>query len=190
MSTYPKSHIISEENLISLIRNFPSQGIDILYKNYSCALSHHIFRLVNNNENTQDILQESFIKIWKNFDKYDSSKARLYTWMVKVVKNESIDFLRSAKLNNTKNRSMETLEPSSYESSYCPMYGEYIGFRSILETLDSCHQSILELLHYQGFSQSEAADHLQIPLGTVKTKARNAYTKLRKCLEPELMECA
>ncbi len=188
MTGFKKSHIISEEVLISMILNTPSQGIKILYENYSGALKKQISRLVDNRESAEDILQESFIKIWKNFARYETSKGRLYTWMVNIARNEAIDFLRSKKLNNTKNSCIESVDLASYEHLNFRMIPEHIGIKELVAALDPGHESIVNLLHYQGYSQSEASDYLNIPLGTVKTKARQAYVSLRKSFAHENVE--
>src|SRR5207253_4702565 len=72
----------SEEELVILLQNRDQKAFSYLYDNYAAALNGVIYRMVENRELAEDILQEAFIKIWNNFSNYDSLKGRLFTWML------------------------------------------------------------------------------------------------------------
>ena len=178
--SYKKQHTISEESLVEMLRNRDSKGISILYDNYSKSLFAIIIRIVENKELAEDILQEAFVKIWNNFSSYDNTKGRLYTWMLNVARNQALDKLRSkAENNSSKNQSIDTVvhivdKADSYKSNI-----DIIGVKEITEKLDPEHKVIIDLLYFKGYTQAEAANKLQIPLGTIKTRARMAIIKLR-----------
>ena len=86
----------NEFELIIALRNKNEQAFSYLYDNYAANLNNIILRRVNNRELSEDILQEVFIKIWNNFNNYDQSKGKLFTWMVSITKNMVIDFLHNA----------------------------------------------------------------------------------------------
>ncbi|HNP49634.1 MAG TPA: sigma-70 family RNA polymerase sigma factor, partial [Bacteroidia bacterium] len=86
---------ITEEELIRLLSNREEKGIEILYDNYSAALYGVIHRIVQQDEIAEDVLQETFLKIWNNFGQYDSAKGRLFSWMINIARNASIDKVRS-----------------------------------------------------------------------------------------------
>ena len=85
----------SEEELVAQLQNRNQQAFAYLYDNYAAALNGIIYRLVEDKELAEDILQEAFVKIWNNFSSYDSAKGRLFTWMLNLTRNLTIDTLRS-----------------------------------------------------------------------------------------------
>lgn len=89
------THKYSELELINLLKLKDSQAFSYLYDNYSSAIWGVIYRMTENSESSEDILQEAFIKIWNNLDNYDSSKGKLFTWMLNITRNLTIDNLRS-----------------------------------------------------------------------------------------------
>lgn len=169
---------IEEDDLIQLLVNREKRGIEILYDNYSSALYGVIIRIVRNDEVAEDVLQETFLKIWNNFSQYDSVKGRLFTWMVNICRNLSIDKVRSKEfVNQNKNQSIDNaVSISDQKTSYDP---DLIGVRDIVKKLEPEYKQIIDLLFFEGYSQSEAAEKLNIPLGTVKTRSRAAIQRLR-----------
>ena len=85
----------TEEELVFLLKKQDQQAFSYLYDNYAAALNGVIFRMVEDKNLAEDILQEAFVKIWNNFASYDTSKGRLFTWMLNLTKNLTIDTLRS-----------------------------------------------------------------------------------------------
>lgn len=172
---------IAEQDLIALIVARNKQGIEILYDNYSGALYGVIYRIVQNDEIAEDVLQEAFIKIWNNFAQYDATKGRLFTWLVNLSRNLAIDKVRSREfINSSKNQEIGNIVSfidMGNNHSYKP---ELIGLRELVRKLEPEHKEVIDLLYFSGYTQSEAAEKLNIPLGTVKTRARNAIMKLRK----------
>ena len=94
MSTVKKVYL-SEEELISKLKSQDTIAIRAIYDMYSAALFGVISRLIPQTEIAEDILQETFMKIWNAPHSYDSSKGRLFTWMMNIARNLSIDKLRS-----------------------------------------------------------------------------------------------
>jgi RNA polymerase sigma-70 factor (ECF subfamily) len=139
-----------------------------------------IQRIVQNEAIAEDVLQESFLKIWSNFIQYDASKGRLFTWMINICRNLSIDKVRSKEYTNLrKNQDIENVV--SFNSSFLnPSYNpDTIDVKEIVKKLEPEYYTIIDLLFFKGYSQSEAAEKLNIPLGTVKTRSRAAIQKLR-----------
>ena len=85
----------SEQELVNDLQQQDQQAFSYLYDNYSSALFGLIFKMVNDKELAEDILQEAFVKIWNNFSNYDSIRGRLFTWMINLTRNLTIDTLRS-----------------------------------------------------------------------------------------------
>jgi len=168
-----------------LLSGKDAKGIEILYDNYSAALYGVIYRIVGKDEIAEDVLQETFLKIWNNFSQYDASKGRLFTWILNIARNLAIDKVRSKEfVSQSKNRPLQDSVSSidvSNEFSYNP---ETIGIKEMVRKLEPEYKEIIELLFFGGYTQSEAAEKLGIPLGTVKTRSRSAIMRLRNQFEP------
>ena len=160
------------------------KGIEILYDNYSSALYGVIFRIIQNDEIAEDVLQDTFLKIWNNFPQYDAAKGRLFTWMVNIARNQSIDKVRSKDfVNQSKNQPIDktvSFVDMNKSTSYNP---DTIGLKEMVKKLDVEYRQIIDLIFFEGYSQSEASEKLGIPLGTVKTRSRAAIMKLRQQFE-------
>jgi RNA polymerase sigma factor (sigma-70 family) len=166
-----------EDVLYSELKGKSRQAFEYLYDNYSPALYGVILNILRDEESSNDALQEVFVKIWNNFDSYDPGKSRLYTWMLNIARNHSIDRLRSKKLTFNK----EILKDESLmEGGASIPFIEGIGLRKLVENLEDEQRVVVDLLYFQGFTQAEAAEELNIPLGTVKSRVRIAIQKLRK----------
>lgn len=148
---------------------------------YGGALLGVITRVVQHTEIAEDILQETFIKIWNSADKYDSSKGRLFTWMVNIARNLSIDKLRSKDFkNNGKNQDIENNVDFVDSQKKHSLNIELLGLRDLVTGLKPELSSVLDMVYYGGLTHVEAAEALNLPLGTVKTRIRMAIVELRK----------
>ncbi len=149
-----------------------------MYDRYSAALNGVVRRFVADQDQANDILQDSFVKIWKNIDRYDSTKGSFYTWMLNVARNTAIDFLR-------KNKKELKTEIQDWESTVSVQNAvqqntSTIGLQKLVENLVPEQQVIIEYLYFKGYTQQEVSDELELPLGTVKTRTRLAMRELRK----------
>lgn len=171
---------ISEEELVGLLSKKDRKGMSILYDNYSGALYGVICKVLADEELAQDTLQEVFVKIWQRFDNYDTSKGKLFTWMLNIARNAAIDVTRSknfkkdAKTNSTDKSVYDGNEPSETPKI------DHIGLKEILKTLKPEHKEIIDLIYFNGYTQAETAEELGIPLGTVKTRVKLAMKHLRE----------
>ena len=171
---------ISEKDLIHLLVIQDKKGMEYLYDNYSSALYGVILRIVKSEDIAEEILHDCFLRIWNKIVEYDSSKGKLFTWMVNIARNLSIDKIRSKDFRN-QHKSEDIENNVSLESSFTEaVKPEYIGVREILDRLNPDQKQVLDLMYFQGYSQSEISEEYGIPLGTVKTRVRAAMEKLRK----------
>ncbi len=135
-------------------------------------------------ELSEDILQEAFVKIWNNFTNYDKTKGRLFTWMLNLTRNLTIDVLRSknykkqAKISGDENAVSNIQDSNSGIEKFDSM-----GLSKQLSNLKPDQKIIIDLAYFNGFTQDEISKQLNIPLGTVKTKMRSAILELRKYLQ-------
>lgn len=169
--------------MVVLLQGRDQSAFSYLYDNYAAALNGIIFKFVEDEHLREDILQEAFIKIWNNFTQYDSSKGRLFTWIVNLTRNLTIDTLRSKGYKKQQKISHDENSVSSYhDGSYGIDKFDYIGLRKQISTLKPEQKSIIDLAYFSGYTQEEISKEIGIPLGTVKTRMRTAILELRKIL--------
>lgn len=172
---------LTEDELIRGLQHREKVAVEALYDNYSASLYGVIFRIVNDTELAEDILQETFVKIWQSFTSYSPDKGRLFTWMVNIARNLSIDKVRSKDFRNqNKNQELENTVNLIDEQNNTVYKPELLGIKDLVTTLRPEQKSILDLVYFKGYTHVEAADELGIPLGTVKTRLRMAIQELRK----------
>lgn len=174
----------TEHELVTLLKDRDSKAFGYLYDNYSGALNSIILQLVNDTELAADLLQEVFINIWRKIESYDATKGRLFTWMLNIARNASIDALRSRNYQNSRrNRSFpEKTDTLGFASVGEPNI-DNIGLRKTLGKLRNDHRILIELAYFKGYTHEEIAEIENIPLGTVKTRIRNALLQLREHLK-------
>ena len=184
LTALPEIKKYSEEELVMLVKNQDQEAFSYLYDSYSAALNGIIFRMVEKRELAEDILQEAFIKIWNNFSAYDSSKGRLFTWMLNITRNLTIDTLRSKGYKNQAKISADENTVSNYsEDSRMAERFDAMGLRKQLINLKPEQRIIIDLAYFNGYTQDEISKKINIPLGTVKTRMRSAIIELRKMLD-------
>ncbi|SDM30781.1 RNA polymerase sigma-70 factor, ECF subfamily [Daejeonella rubra] len=172
---------LSEPELVHAIQKKDKSGAEALYDMYSSSLYGVIFRIVQHEEIAEDLLQDTFIRIWNSFSSYDASKGRLFTWMVNVARNIAIDKTRSKEFrNSSKTEDIENNVLTLDKKVNSEINPEIIGLKDLIEKLKPEHKIILDLVYFEGFTHVEVAEKLEIPLGTVKTRLRNAIITLRK----------
>ncbi|HMK06054.1 MAG TPA: sigma-70 family RNA polymerase sigma factor [Flavobacterium sp.] len=175
---------MTQEEILPLIYNKDEKAYTILYDMYSKSLFAVIINLVKNREEAEDVLQEVFVKIWKNIDSYSDTKGRFYTWILNIARNTSIDKLRSKGFNNgKKNLSSDNFVHLLDDSNKLVNMIDTIGIQEFVKKLKPKCIQIIDLLFFKGYTQQEASEELEIPLGTVKTQNRNCINDLRNFLK-------
>ncbi|GAB4000844.1 sigma-70 family RNA polymerase sigma factor [Spirosoma daeguense] len=149
-----------------------------LYDAYSPALYGIILRLVHDKELAQDLLHDAFIKIWTNIDQFNPEKGKLFTWLVTLTRNLVFDELRELK----QKQKFDNYLIQQVEVAHTPTFTDRLLDKSLLNNLRPPLRQVVELTYYKELTQQEIADHLSIPLGTVKTRIRTAMQKLHKLL--------
>jgi RNA polymerase sigma-70 factor (ECF subfamily) len=175
----------TEQELVLALKERNNQAFAFLYDNYSGALYSIIKQIITeNNELAGDVLQEVFINIWRKIESYDETKGRLFTWMLNIARNASIDTLRSKSYQNSqKNQELPDNVYKGASNQTTQQNIDNIGLKKVLEKLKPEHRVLVELAYFKGFTHEEIAEMMTIPLGTVKTRIRNALLQLRAYLK-------
>lgn len=174
---------INPDQLIQLLQSKSEKGFNYLYDNYSGALYGVILRIVSVERDANEILQDAFVKIWNAVDQYDSSKGSLYTWMLNITKNTAIDKLKSKGFQNSmKNQTLPDFVNNSSELSVEQKH-HFNEIKKVIASLKEEHSVIIQKAYFEGMTQEEISKDLSIPLGTIKTRTRAAFTTLRQLLK-------
>ncbi len=172
---------LSEDKLVEGLKNMDGGAMSALYQMYSESLYRVISTIVVIEEVAQDLLQETFIKIWKSFKQYDPGKGRLYTWMARLARNLSIDYLRSVNYRNytvSEDLSESTqLIDQTFQVSYNP---ELIGVKDMTRILNEDQKLALDLVYFKGYTHVQAAEELNITVGILRSRLQSSITELRK----------
>lgn len=178
------TNIYTEHELVALLKSRDTKAFSYLYDNYSGSLYTIISQIVHDLELANDVLQEVFINIWRKIESYDPIKGRLFTWMLNIARNLSIDTLRSKSYQNSqKNQAMPAGEDWNAGAPMAQVNVDNIGFRKVLERLKKEHRVLIDLAYFKGYTHEEIAEIEALPLGTVKTRIRNALMQLREYLK-------
>jgi len=175
----------NEEELLKRLKLHEEQAYTFLYDHYSKALFVVIKQIIPQQEVAEDLLQETFVKVWQNIHSYDGSRGRLYTWMLSIARNLSIDRTRSKEFN--KQSKTTTLQESVYPSVPAEEVRiTDIGLKKVLSSIPEENARLIDLAYYKGYTQEEIAKILVMPVGTVKTRMRSAIANLRKLIKPNV----
>jgi RNA polymerase sigma-70 factor (ECF subfamily) len=145
--------------------------------NYKRQLSDVAYQIVKDCELTKDVIQDSFVKIWKNQHKFDESKGALFTWMRNIVVRTAIDAART-KFFKTSREEMPKHISSSYNCGKIDVGN--MDVKTILNSIEFKYAFVIEKIVIEGFSERQLAKEYGMPLGTVKTRKQIGLRELRK----------
>lgn len=172
-----------EKEIVNLLKNSDKKAISLLYENYADALYGVIRKIITDEDIAQDVLQETFIKIWRYAKKYDASKAKLFTWLYRIAYNTAIDKTRSLKNKTAKEVQIDT--SSVYKITTNALNQDVLDLKTHLGSLEEKYQIVINALFFEGMTQQEASDELDIPLGTIKSRLKIGLRELKKIYDPQ-----
>jgi RNA polymerase sigma-70 factor (ECF subfamily) len=176
--------IYTDEELVSLILTRDEPAFNYLYARYAGFLYHIVLRIIKDNHLAKEILQEAFVKIWRNIGSYDGSKSKLFTWMLQVTRNAALDAVKSkAYQNSLRNCAIDHNIPIEVSNGAFPVSTDFIGVKEKLGKLPPKYRVLLELAYLQGYTYQGIAKRERLPLGTVKTRIRKGLLQLRAFLD-------
>ena len=171
----------TDQQIVDALQARDSKAIRLIYQLYGTNLLGLIFRIVGEQNLAEDILQESLVKVWQKSDTFDPQKGSLFTWLLNICRNSSIDKRRSAGFRKqAATQSGDNLVSVVDEANSYSFNPDRIGIREWVDKLSPEQVEVIETVYFSGFSHREAAKKLDIPLGTLKTRIRTALSQLRK----------
>jgi RNA polymerase sigma-70 factor (ECF subfamily) len=171
-----------EQELIRRLYARDESAMALFYKNYGKALYHTIWRIVRQDELAEDLLQECMLKFWVAFPKYDSAKGKLFTWALNIGRNLAIDCLREQRYREAQRTHSLSDDKMLNRAAPATFRPEHIGVRDWLELVAPADRQLLDLLYLRGYTQTEAAEELSLPLGTVKSRAGRIIRTLARVI--------
>lgn len=167
-----------EKHIVELLRERDERAISLLYDNYADTLYGVAYKVLKDEGLAQDVVQESFVKIWKKADSYDASKAKLFTWLFRITRNTAIDKLRSITTKSDKEIQIDVSDVHNLGVN--TIRPEFIDVKEHLNKIEPKYKMVLDALFFEGMTQQEASDELGIPLGTIKSRLKIGLRELRK----------
>lgn len=160
------------------------RAFETLYRSVGPRLHGVALRFMGRADLAEEVLQESFVRIWHNASRYEAHLSAPLTWMINITRNQAIDQLRKHRerpLSEVEQDALSDESPSAHEQLNSAR--EAHALKRCLETLDGMQRQSITVAYFQGLSCSELAEHLAAPLGTVKSWIRRGLERLRRCLE-------
>jgi RNA polymerase sigma-70 factor (ECF subfamily) len=171
------------DELILAMQHGDEAAFASIYDRYAKAINGIILTIVRDPLVAEEVLQDVFIKVWKNAPSYSSEKGRFYTWLLNIARNAAIDKIRSKTFkNDAKNLSEENFVNSTISHDDLSTITDAIGLKKYIDALKPTCIQLIELLYFKGYTQVETAEALSSPLGTVKTRIRNCINQLRQII--------
>ena len=188
----PANDLDAELALLQRVAQGDRVSFETLYDRFSGVLFSTAYRVLNNQEAAEDVLQDVFIQIWEKAPLYDPVRGKPMTWAVTLTRNKAIDRLRSTvrrnRLHDDMEREAETFEQFDDRSSFDAVAaGETSQIvRDAIQKLSKDQREAIELAFFSSLTQGEIAERLNEPLGTIKARIRRGMMKLREVLNPEV----
>ena len=185
-------HHKQDLDLLKRIQRRDQKALSLFYDRYAPILFPLALRIVSSRDDAEEILQEVFLQVWEKADTYVAERGSVFSWVVAICRNRSIDRIRSRSFKRKSkevgleaSRAVSNMNPAANPHDLVVLKGYAETVREALKSLSSLELKILELSYYEGHSQSEIATMLKLPLGTVKTKMRKGLQKLRQVVGEE-----
>jgi RNA polymerase sigma-70 factor (ECF subfamily) len=171
-----------ERDLIARLQRRDPQALAELYDRYGKMAYSLVLRVVRDQAIAEDLVQETFLRVWNRVHSIDSEKGALGPWLLAVARNRAIDYLRSSA---GRERNAVELDETDHAPLYCEMEAGILlsdqarRVKVAMDKLAPNQRTVMELAYFEGLSQSEMAARMGQPLGTIKTWVRAALQSLR-----------
>lgn len=175
VSTRNGAHVLA---LLNRVSHGDAQALGEFYDLFAGLVNGLALRILRDRSDAEDVVQEVFVQAWRQAARFDAARGTPEAWICTITRSRALDRLRRRAVR----REDSTDEPPA--SGTAPRAEEALAVRAALGTLSADQRLALELAYYEGLSQSEIAERLGQPLGTVKTRIRTAMLRLRGVLQP------
>jgi RNA polymerase sigma-70 factor (ECF subfamily) len=191
-------HAGEDEALIARLAAGDRSALGLLYDRYAGPVYALVLRIIADRQAAEDLLQEVFLRVWQRAATYQATRGRPLTWVLGIAHNLAIDEVRR---RQRRPQGVEERDDATVDSLLAAMPSEEPGpaeqawerlcraqISAALEQLPPAQRAIIELAYFEGYTQSQMAERLGEPLGTVKTRLRLGMQKLRELLQRQGLE--
>ena len=179
-----KAERLADEELMPLVGSKDPEAFEVLFDRHGGAAFSLAYRIVGDRAAAEEVVQEAFISVWRSGARFDAARGSVRSWLLSVVRNRAIDFLRSRagkapKLTFDDDSALEQ-RPAQERTEEEALRRETAGeLRGAIGKLPGEQSKVIELAYFGGFSHSEIARMLNLPMGTVKGRMRLGLEKIR-----------
>jgi RNA polymerase sigma-70 factor, ECF subfamily len=184
----PSFRDLADEDLMQLVQRAEASAFEVVYDRHSGAAFSLAYRMCGARQLAEEVVQEAFLSIWRSGARYDRARGSVRTWILGITHHRAIDVLRRGVVQDRHRASDEGIEERFEATDRTDVEvarrEEALEVRGALDVLPDEQRRAIELAYYGGFTQSEIAEMLGVPIGTVKGRMRLGMEKMRDRLEP------
>lgn len=173
---------MSQQEIIDGLRQGKQEAISVAFDQYGAAIYGVVLRMVGDAVVAEEITQDVFLKLWNKWELFDPKRGTLPSWLLQIARNTALDHLRKKSFQNQLKTDPVDFAVSTSNHPSKELAIDTIGLKEIVESLDTGARTVIELAYFSGMTHTEIAQHLDLPLGTVKTRLRKALGDLKKIL--------
>jgi RNA polymerase sigma-70 factor (ECF subfamily) len=179
-----KAERLADEELMPWIGRKDAEAFEVFYDRHGGAAYSLAYRILGERGAAEDCIQEAFISIWRSGGKFDAARGSVRSWTLSIVRNRAIDVLRSKagkapKMTFDDDQIIESRPSEELTDEEAMRHETATEVRGALSQLPGDQSKVIQLAYFGGFSQSEIAGMLNVPLGTVKGRMRLGLEKIR-----------
>jgi len=178
---------LADEDLMTLIGNGEARALEVIYDRHCNVAFSLAYRICGTRTAAEDVVQEAFLSLWRSGARYDRARGSVRTWVLGIVHNRSIDWLRRS-IGHDRRRApdddiAERVESPARTDVEVARRDEAREIRAALDELPDDQSRVIELSFYGGYTHTEIAELLNTPIGTIKGRMRLGMEKMRRTLE-------
>jgi RNA polymerase sigma-70 factor (ECF subfamily) len=182
---------LADEEVMLLLREGNPDAFEVVYDRHGGAAFSLAYRMVGDRNVAEDITQEAFLSMWRSHVRYDRERGSVRTWVLGIVHHRAIDQLRRSSQHDRRRTSAEGIEerheaPERERTEVeVARRDEAREVHEVMQTLPGDQLEVVRLAYFGGFTHTQIAQMLEMPIGTVKGRMRLGLDKMRRALSPE-----
>jgi RNA polymerase sigma-70 factor (ECF subfamily) len=175
--------VLDDENLLAQVRDRQDHqaeaAFQTLYRRYAGAVYSLVRRLLRDQRDIEETVQDVFVRVWQRAGEFQSVRGSASSWILTIAHHAAIDLLRRNTVRATVPTDDAELEQRAITPDQSVETVERVVIARAMNRLDDTERTLIELAYFEGLSHGQLAERTGMPLGTIKTRIRQALVKLR-----------